>query len=48
LELFSDANLRAKIAEHGREHALNFFTFKKMVDTTEGVYKELLDKNNIH
>jgi len=44
LELFSDANLRDTIVKNGREHALNFFTFKKMVDTTEDVYIELLNK----
>jgi glycosyltransferase involved in cell wall biosynthesis len=42
--LFSDSILRDKIAKNGREHALNFFTFEKMIDTTQGVYTELLNK----
>jgi len=44
LKLFSDVELRDRIAIQGRDHALNFFTFKKMVDTTESVYVDLLDE----
>lgn len=41
-ELFSDTRLRKRLAENGRAHALNNFTFSKMIETTEGVYLSLL------
>jgi len=42
LELYSDKNKRYKLAKQGREHALNNFTFRKMVDSTYKVYVDLL------
>ena len=42
LELYSDEALRIKLAKNGRSHALKFFTFDKMVDSTYNVYTDLL------
>jgi len=43
LEIFTDKNLREQIASSGREHALKNFTFSQMINTTEGVYLDLLN-----
>jgi len=44
LKIFSDKGLKNKLAENGRKHALNLFTFDKMIDTTQSVYVNLLDR----
>jgi len=41
-EIFSNKKLRDSIVKKAEQHALENFTFKKMVDTTENVYSELL------
>jgi len=35
--------LRNTLAKQGRAHALKRFTFNKMVDSTYGVYMDLLE-----
>ncbi len=41
--LYKDKNLRNRIASKGRDHALKNFTFEKMIETTNLVYRELVD-----
>ena len=43
LELYSNSDLRNTLAKQGRAHALKRFTFNKMVDSTYGVYMDLLE-----
>jgi glycosyltransferase involved in cell wall biosynthesis len=40
--LFDDDSLRNRLAEEGRVHALNNFTFEKMIKTTETVYHDVV------
>ena len=42
LALYFNVDLRNKLAKQGREHALKYFTFGKMVDSTYNVYVDLL------
>ena len=42
--LFDDNNLRNRLAEQGRVHALNNFTFEKMIQTTETVYHDVVGR----
>lgn len=42
--LYEDKNLRNKLAEQGRMHALNNFTFEKMIKTTEAAYHDLVGR----
>ncbi len=44
LKLYSDTTLRDKLVKNGYKHALNLFTFNKMINTTENVYLEVMDK----
>lgn len=44
LRLHSDKALRDKLAKNGYKHALNLFTFKKMINTTEKVYHDVMSK----
>lgn len=41
-EIYSNKKLRGLMIKNAEKHALENFTFKKMVDTTENVYLELL------
>ena len=41
-DLYEDNELRNKLAEQGRVHALNNFTFEKMIKTTETVYHDVV------
>jgi len=41
--LYKNKKLRLRIASQGREHALNYFTFDKMIRTTDKVYCDLVD-----
>ena len=41
--LYEDIDLRKKLIENGRKHAIKNFTFDKMIKTTENVYKEVLE-----
>ena len=40
--LFDNDSLRNRLAEEGRVHALNNFTFEKMIKTTETVYHDVV------
>ena len=40
--LFDDNNLRNRLAEQGRVHALKNFTFEKMIKITEDVYRDVI------
>lgn len=42
--IFSDEDLKERLANNGREHALKHFTFHQMINTTEGVYLDLLKR----
>ncbi len=44
LNMYSDIELRNKLAIQGRNHALKFFTFNKMIDSTYNVYLDVLGK----
>jgi glycosyltransferase involved in cell wall biosynthesis len=41
--LFSDSDLRTKLSEQGRAHAIKNFTFDKMIETTEQVYLDVIN-----
>jgi glycosyltransferase involved in cell wall biosynthesis len=42
--IYEDLGLRKKLIKNGKEHALNFFTFDQMINTTESVYKEVIGR----
>ena len=42
-KLHKDEKLRKKLAKNGQQHALSYFTFEKMIDTTNSVYQSLID-----
>ena len=42
--LYKDNKLRNKLAEQGRVHALNNFTFERMIKTTETVYHDVVGR----
>ena len=39
--IYEDLALRNRLIKNGKKHALNFFTFDQMINTTERVYKEV-------
>ena len=40
--VYENSDLRKKLIKNGKEHALTFFTFDQMINTTESVYKEVI------
>ena len=40
--VYENSDLRKKLIKNGKEHALTFFIFFQMINTTESVYKEVI------
>ena len=42
-QLYGNEILRNRLAKEGQKHALNYFTFEKMIEITDSVYQSLIE-----
>lgn len=47
LKLIDNRELRAKMGQFGEANVIEMFSFKRLVNDIEGLYKRLLDEKNI-